>query len=104
MVRYDVFSNPDAGERRSTPYLLDVQNSFIKDLATRVVVPLRRETVFGPRAKLLNPLIVVQDERCVLDTAALAAVPASELRKRVGDAIAFRTDIQAALDALFGAH
>ena len=42
MARFDVFANPDASERRHTPYLIDVQNEFIDALTTRVVIPLRR--------------------------------------------------------------
>jgi toxin CcdB len=39
MARFDVYANPEAAERRHTPYFLDVQNDYIADLATRAVVP-----------------------------------------------------------------
>ena len=39
MARYDVYNNPDANERTTTPYLLDVQNNFL-EVDTRVMVPL----------------------------------------------------------------
>ena len=54
MARYDVYPNPEASERKHTPYLLDVQNDYIDALTTRVVVPLRTEAAFGPRARNLN--------------------------------------------------
>jgi toxin CcdB len=104
MARLDVYANPAAGERRHTPYLVDVQNDYIADLQTRVVIPLRREAAFGPRARDLHPLLQVAGEPVVLDTAALGAVPSSALRKRVGDLRASRATIQEALDALFGAY
>ena len=41
MARFDVYQQPDAALRRTTPFLLDVQNTHISGIATRVVVPLR---------------------------------------------------------------
>lgn len=104
MARYDVYPNPVAGERRRTPYLLDVQNDYIGGLDTRVMIPMQREATFGPPARHLNPTIVVADERVVLDTAALGAVPKSELKKPIATARESRAVIQEALDALFGSY
>ena len=104
MPRFDVYANPEAGERKQTPYFLDVQNDHIDNLGTRIVIPLRRQAVFGPRAQRLNPTVAWAGETLVLDTAALGAVPQSELRKAVGDLRASRADVQDALDALFGSY
>jgi toxin CcdB len=104
MARFDVYANPDAAERRVTPYFLDVQNDFIDGLATRVVIPLRRAKAFGPRAERLHPLVQVADEPLVLDTAALGAVPSAELRRPVERLSDARAQVQEALDALFGAY
>ena len=104
MARFDVYANPDTSERRHTPYFLDVQNDFIDDLATRVVIPLRREAAFGPRPRNLNPLVQVGADAVVLDTAAIGAVPVAELRKTTGHLREARAQIQEALDTLFGAY
>jgi len=104
MARYDVYANPDVSERKQTPYLLDVQNDYIDALTTRVVIPLRRESVFGPRARNLNPAFIISTENVVLDTAALAAIPLSELRKPVTSLREARPVILEALDTLFGAY
>jgi toxin CcdB len=104
VARFDVYANPSTGERRVTPYLLDIQNDFIDSLATRVVVPLRREAAFGARARDLNPGFSIGTEAVVLDTAALGAVPFVELRKAVANLGEHRLEIQNALDALFGAY
>jgi toxin CcdB len=104
MARFDVYANPDASERRHTPYFVDVQNDFIDTIETRVVLPLRREAAFGPRSSRLNPLVQVNSDGVVLDTAAIGAVPAGELKKRVGNLQGARDDIQIALDALFGSY
>jgi toxin CcdB len=103
VARFDVFANPTVAERKHTPYLVDVQNDYIDALATRVVIPLRRESVMALPARNLNPSFTVGTERVVLDTAALAAVPVSALRKSVANLGTARSDIQEALDTLFGA-
>jgi toxin CcdB len=103
MARFDVYANPITAERRLTPYFLDVQNDYIDRLDTRVVIPLRREAAFGPRARDLHPLLQVNGEPVVLDTAALGAVPRGELRKPVAHLGDAREPVQAALDTLFGA-
>ena len=104
MARFDVHANPDAAERKHTPYFVDVQNDYIDALATRVVVPLRTESAFGPRARNLNPLFVVAGDSVVLDTAALAAVPAGELRDPVGTLRDQQWAFREALDTLLGTY
>ncbi|MBB1161011.1 CcdB family protein [Aquariibacter albus] len=104
MARYDLYRNPDPTETEAVPFLLDVQNEHIDGLATRVVIPLRPTRHFGPRADRLHPLLEVEGESLVLDTAALAAVPQGWLRERVGSLRAQREPIQTALDTLFGAY
>jgi toxin CcdB len=104
VARFDAYANPDAAERKHTPYFVDVQNEFIDALTTRVVIPLRKEAAFGPRARNLNPLFVVAGDKVVLDTAAIGAVPISELRKRVATLREDRALVQEALDTLFGSY
>jgi toxin CcdB len=104
MARLDVYANPDASERRFTPFFLDVQNDYIDGLESRVVIPLRRESAFGPRARDLHPVLTVGSERVVLDTAALGAVPVAELKRPVARLPEARADVQAALDTLFGSY
>jgi toxin CcdB len=104
MSRFDVYANPTVGERKHTPYILDVQNDYIDHLDSRVVIPLRREAAFGPRARDLHPLLEVNGEPVVLDASAIGAVPLSELRKQVAQLREARESGQLALDTLFGAY
>lgn len=104
MARFDVYANPDAAERKHTPYFVDIQNDYIDALPTRVVIPLRREALFGPRARHLNPALTVGTDTVVLDTAAIGAVPIVELRKAVSNLRESRMEIQEALDILFGSY
>jgi toxin CcdB len=99
-----VYPNPVAAERRFTPYFLDVQNDYINGLDTRVMIPLRRESAFGPRARDLHPLVSVGNDSLVLDTAGIGAVPTAELRKPVAQLREARADVQSALDTLFGSY
>ena len=103
MARFDVYANPNVAERKHTPCFVDVQNDYIDALASRVVIPLRRESVMPAKARNLNPSFIVGTDRVVLDTAAIGAVPTSLLRKPVGSLASDRSDIQEALDTLFGA-
>ena len=57
----------------------------------------------NPRAKDLNPLIMVSADAVVVDTGALGAIPVAELKKPVDNLREQCAQIQDALDALFGA-
>ena len=104
MARFDVYTNPFAPERLHTPFLLDVQNDHLGPLGTRVVIPLRTPEGFGTPARGLNPSLQFQGPPVLLDTAALAPVPAALLRTPVASASASRDEVMDALDTLFGAY
>jgi toxin CcdB len=102
MARFDVFSHPDAALRRHTPFLLDVQNSYLQGIATRVVIPLRTAAAFPLRMRDLNPAFTIAGKEVVADTAAMGAFPAAELRVPVTSLKAQSAEVVAALDTLFG--
>ena len=104
MARFDVYMHPDAVLRKKTPYLLDVQNSHIDRIATRVVLPMRNADLFDQRMSSLNPLFEIAGKQVVLDTAAIAAFLAVELKKPVLSLGAQSEAILEALDVLFGAY
>ena len=104
MARFDIFANPFAPERARTPYLLDVQNDHLGGLGSRVVIPLRTPESFGIPARSLNPLLDVEGQRLVLDTASLAPVPTSLLKNPVVRGGPWRDDVLDALDTLFGSY
>lgn len=103
MARFDVYQNPDADERILVPFWLDVQNTFI-DVATRVVVPLHAAGRFNGRVRDLNPELVIQGKNVVMNSAALGAVPAGDLRRPVTNLTAHQTLIQEALNTLLGGY
>lgn len=90
--------------RKTTPYLLDVQNDYINSLDSRVVIPMRPAALHQTPMRDLNPVFKIGGKSMVLDTAALAAFPARELKKRVAGLQDQRELIVAAMDCLFGAY
>lgn len=102
MARYDVYANPTPAERVHTPYVLDVQNDHLAPLATRVVIPLRNARGIATPAGGLNPQLSVDGKPLWLDTASLAPVPTTVLRKPVAQLRAAQLEVQDALDTLFG--
>lgn len=104
MARFDVYPHPDALARKSTPYLLDVQNEYIDSLESRIVIPLRAATLYKTRLRDLNPVFEILGKQVVLDTAAMAALPTRELIKSVANLQSHQEEIVAALDCIFGSY
>ncbi|MGC3987624.1 MAG: CcdB family protein [Pseudorhodoferax sp.] len=104
MARFDVFRHPDPGLRKFTPYLLDIQNDYINSVDTRVVLPLRAARLCGPPMRDLNPGFEIDGTPVVLDTPAIAAFPAAELRQPVLSLRSQSELIVSALDTLFGSY
>jgi len=104
MARYDVYANPFADERSQTPYVLDVQNDHLGPIGSRVVIPLRAPRAFATPARDLNPVLEIDGKAVVLDTASIASVAVTLLKRPVWRADRYRGEIVAALDTLFGAY
>ncbi len=101
MARFDVYRNPVRAEAKDVPFLLDVQSDFLEMLETRMIIPLRRATGATPVMEHLNPTITHDHHQLVVDTASLASVPRSALKRPVGNVATLRLDIENALDFLF---
>lgn len=104
MAQFDVYAHPDARLRERTPYLLDVQNSFLDKIATRVVIPLRHAAFAPLPMRDLNPICSIDGQEVVLDTAALAAVPVRMLGAPLLNLRAQSASVVNALDLLFGGY
>jgi len=104
VARFDVYRHPDAVLRKTTPYLLDVQNDYINGMETRVVLPIRTLKQLALPMRDLNPVLEIDGTQVVLDAAAIAAFPAAELRSLVTNLRAQADVIVNALDTLFGSY
>jgi toxin CcdB len=101
MAQFDVFENRDTASRKRAPYLLDVQSELLADLATRVVIPLARQSRDGlAEIERLMPAFEIDGVALTLVTPQLAGVPRAILGARVASLADRRHDIIAALDVL----
>ena len=95
MARFDVYASPDG-----RGYLLDVQADLLDSLNTRVVVPLMPVGTAPSPAKRLNPVFDIQNERHVMVTQFLSAVPVFILKMPISNLALHDTEIMGALDIL----
>ena len=99
MAQFDVYANPSSHSKAHYPYLVDIQSAVLTDLATRIVIPLGRNSAFGGEPmKGLTPLLSFEGEQLLLLTPQIASIPEKQLRKPVGSLSHFRDQIVAALD------
>ena len=101
MAQFTVHENKNPDTRSFVPLLLDVQTDLLRDLETRVVVPLRPVSALrGKTLRTLTPVFEVEGEAFVMLTPELAGIPRSELGPPVAQLRHLRTEILAALDFL----
>jgi toxin CcdB len=102
MPQYSVHRNRNAATKARFPLLLDVQADLLRDLGTRVVIPLTPDTAGNRRGALdtLTPLCTVDGKGYLLVTPQLAGIAARELGPPVADLSTERARILAALDLL----
>ena len=80
MSRFDIYQVHDGKE-----YVFDLQLNFLESYATRIAAPVVALAEFSNPAKGLNPIITIADEKYVILTHFLSAIPASELRHPIGN-------------------
>ncbi len=102
MAHYDVYAHPDPALRKTIPYLLDVQNSYIDAVATRMVVPMRDRQTVGKPLRDLNPIFDIEGKSVLLDTTAMGAFPAHLLKQPVARLASQASVVRSALDTLLG--
>jgi len=95
MARFSVYLNPEGNG-----YLLDVQAEIMRQLNTRVVVPLMPLGKAPQPATRLNPLFVIEAVEHTMVTQYLAAVPISILKRETMNLAERRDDIVNAIDLL----
>ena len=69
MAQFDVYINPSRNTRTVFPYIVDIQNSVISDIATRIVIPLGKLDSFkNEKMKGLTPEVEYAGEKFILLT------------------------------------
>jgi toxin CcdB len=94
MAQYDVYAG------RGEVMLLDVQAEALAGLNTRVVIPLMRPEAAPLPARQLNPALIFNQQTYLLMTQFMSAIPAFELRERLGTVKSESHRVSLALDLL----
>lgn len=97
MAQFDVYKNINENSKDSIPYLLDIQNDILKNLSSRVVVPLVINT---KAAKILNPEFKIENTIVIMSTAELAAISIDNIGEKVSSLKDRRDEIINAIDFL----
>lgn len=101
MAQFSVHKNKNPKTRVAFPFLVNVQSDLLRDLRTRVVVPLVKQTVIGKKPiRDLTPLVDVEGQKYVMLIPQLAGIALSDLGAEVGSVASSRNAIVAALDFL----
>ncbi|MGK0250495.1 MAG: toxin CcdB [Oleispira sp.] len=99
MAQFDVYQNPSRNTRNAFPYLVDIQNPVISDIATRIVIPLGRLLSFKNESMInLTPEIEYDGEKLLLLTPQIGSIPSKILQNPIGSLNHFRDEIIAAID------
>lgn len=98
-AQFDVYLNPSKTSHGAYPYIVDIQNTVISEISTRIVVPLGWLQHFKHESmKGLTPEITYKGESLPLLIPQIAAIPSKTLKNPIGSLAHLRDDIVAALD------
>ncbi len=99
MAQFDVYLNPGKRTRNTYPFILDIQNELIADIATRIVVPLGSAKYFSyEEMKGLTPKIEFEGADLLIMIPQIASMPANFLKEPIGTLLHMRDEIISALD------
>ena len=99
MAQFDVYLNPSKHTRNTYPFILDIQNELIADIATRIVVPIGRAEYFSrEEMKGLTPKIKFEGTDLLIMIPQIASMPAKALKEPIGTLLHMRDEIISALD------
>ncbi len=99
MAQFDVYVNPSKQTGNTYPFILDIQNELIENIATRIVVPLGIAKKFdNEEMKGLTPRIEFEGTDLLIMIPQIASMPARALKEPIGTLIHLRDEIISALD------
>ena len=97
MAQFDVYENINEKTNKQIPFLLDIQNDILKNLSSRVVIPL---VISKEAINFLNPQFIINEIDVILSTAELASIPMEILGNKVCSLKDRREEIICAVDFL----
>ena len=85
MAQFDVYRNPSRKTNKAYPFLVDVQNSVIEQLVTRLTVPLTKSNARNSLyMNKLTPEIEFEGETYLFLTQQLSSIPEAVLHDCIG--------------------
>ena len=100
MSQFTLYENTNQDSRDTYPYFVDIQNSLLDSLNTRLVIPLTPSKYLAENISKLCPVTEVDNESFFLLTQQMTNVPVSALQASKGSLVHLRDEIIAAVDFL----
>ena len=97
MAQFDVYENINEKTNKQIPFLLDIQNDILKNLSSRVVIPL---VISKEAINFLNPQFIINEIDVILSTAELASISTENFGNKVCSLKHKREEIIGAVDFL----
>jgi toxin CcdB len=98
MARFDVYKNGNA-----RGLLLDIQSDLLDEFGSRVIVPLLPAEDMQSVSRL-HPVFVINDERYIMSTHLIFAIPVDRLGAKIGSLAQEDLVITSAVDKLFSGY
>jgi toxin CcdB len=98
MARFDVYKSGNA-----RGLLLDIQSDLLDEFGSRVVVPLLPAEDMQSVSRL-HPVFVINDERYIMSTHLIFAIPVDRLGAKIGSLAQEDLVITSAVDKLFSGY
>ena len=99
MAQFDVYANPSKKSKNYYPYLVDIQNNYISELDTRIVIPLGKASYFENEIMAkLQIKVAYEDQELILMTPQISSITRSSLEKPIGSLKHLQQEIIDALD------
>lgn len=97
MAQFDVYKNKNEATKKNFPYILDIQNSILKNLSSRVVIPMRKSS---KSINILNPKFSINGLEVVLSTQEISTISIENLDEVVCSLKDKRDEIISSIDFL----
>ena len=98
MARFEIYKGSNAGS-----LLLDIQSDLLDEFGSRVVVPLLPAEGMQSVSRL-HPEFVINDERYIMSTHLIFAIPVDRLGAKIGSLAHDDLVIMSAVDKLFSGY
>jgi len=99
MSQFDIYVNPNKKSRIAYPFIIDMQNKLIDDLATRIVAPLALYSKFkDEEIKKLTPRVSYEGQELLILMPQISSMPTKLFKEPIGSLFHLRDEIIAALD------